>query len=553
MHRPLGVNAKARSGPGDLIDSEWTRISASHASATQWIEFRTLAGSLPRPFASWGNRERHVSSADRSLPTNTDGAARLAEYDYDLIVIGSGPAGEKGAAAAGYFGKSVCLIERQACLGGAGVNTGTLPSKTLRETALYLSGFAQRGLYGIDYCMRREGISVRQFMVRKEWVVRTEIEQISKNLARHRVALVHGYARLVDGHTVEVALTAGGTKRIRAEVLLIATGSSPRRPEGIPFDDPDIEDSDSILELDRIPDTMTVIGGGVIGCEYASIFACLGVKVTLLEGKKTLLGFLDQEITDLLTKRLIALGIEIVLEDDVQRIVHGTGTGVVVETKSGRRVGAGKVLVAAGRQGNVDGLGLDDVGVKMNEHKRIVVDGTFRTSVSSIYAAGDVLGFPALASTSMEQGRIAMLNAFDLPYKLEVANELPYGLYTIPEVGSIGLSEEECQKRGPDYEVGRASYRENARGHIVSDLEGLLKLVFHPGDKRLLGVHIIGEKATEVLHIGQAVMRFGGTIDYFARCVFNYPTLSDMYKYAAYDGLGQLAKRAMRTASSSAR
>jgi len=467
----------------------------------------------------------------------------LADYDYDLIVIGSGPAGEKGAGAAGYFGKRVCLVERQTCLGGAGVNTGTLPSKTLRETALYLSGFAQRGLYGIDYCMQREGISVPQFMVRKEWVVRTEIDQIAKNLARHKVELVCGAARLIDAHTVEVSLTQGGKKTISAEILLLATGSSPRRPPGFPFDDPDVEDSDTILELDHIPDTMTVVGGGVIGCEYASIFACLGVKVTLLEGKKTLLGFLDEEITAILTRRLRALGIEIVFEDDVMRIVDVPGPGVVVETKSGRRFGAGKVLVAAGREGNVDGLGLDDVGVKIDERKRILVDKTYRTSVPSIYAAGDVIGFPALASTSMEQARIAMLHAFDIPFKLDIDQDLPYGLYTIPEVGSIGLSEEDCKKKGIDYEVGRAWYRENARGQIVGDLEGLLKLVFRADDKRLIGVHIIGEKATEVLHIGQVVMRFGGTVEYFARCVFNYPTLSDMYKYAAYDGLDRLARR----------
>jgi NAD(P) transhydrogenase len=467
----------------------------------------------------------------------------LADYDYDLIVIGSGPAGEKGAAAAGYFGKRVCLIERQACLGGAGVNTGTLPSKTLRETALYLSGFAQRGLYGIDYCMHREGISVPQFMVRKEWVVRTEIEQISKNLARHKVDLVHGSARLIDPHTIEVALTEGGKRRIRAEILLIATGSSPRRPPGLPFDDPDVEDSDTILELDRIPDTMTVVGGGVIGCEYASIFACLGVKVTLLEGRKSLLGFLDQEITEILTKRLEKLGIDIFFEDDVQCIVDVPGPGVVVETKSGRRFAAGKVLVAAGREGNIDGLGLEDVGVKTDDRKRIVVDKTYRTSVPSIYAAGDVLGFPALASTSMEQGRIAMIHAFGLPYELDIDQDLPYGLYTIPEVGSIGLCEDDCRKKDVEYEVGRAWYRENPRGQIVGDLEGLLKLVFRVDDRRLLGVHIIGEKATEVLHIGQAVMRFGGTIDYFTRCVFNYPTLSEMYKYAAYDGLDRWAKR----------
>jgi NAD(P) transhydrogenase len=467
----------------------------------------------------------------------------MGAYDYDLVVIGSGPTGEKGAAQAAYFGKKVALVERQPELGGAGVNTGTLPSKTLRETALYLSGFAQRGLYGVTYAMQREGISVPQFMVRKNYVVDTEIKRIHRNLERHKVELVHGDARLTDAHTVEVALHDGGTRHLTAEFILLATGSSPRRPPGIPFDDPDVEDSDTILQLDRIPDTMTVVGGGVIGCEYASIFACLGVKVTLLEGRSRLLGFLDFELTDILTKRLRELGIDILLEDDVQRVVDDPGPGVILETRSGRRFHAGKVLIAAGRLGNVDGLGLDQAGIKVDERKRVVVDKHFRTSAASVYAAGDVIGFPALASTGMEQGRVAMCHAFGLTYKQEVDDHLPYGLYTIPEVGSIGLSEEDCQKQGIAYEVGRAWYRDNARGQIVGDVEGVVKLVFRADDKRLLGAHILGEKATELVHIGQAVMHFGGTIDYFIRVVFNYPTLSDLYKYAAYDGLGRLQRR----------
>jgi NAD(P) transhydrogenase len=464
-------------------------------------------------------------------------------YDYDLVVIGSGPTGEKGAAQAAYFGKKVAIIERQSELGGAGVNTGTLPSKTLRETALYLSGFAQRNLYGVKFGISREGISVPQFMVHKDNVVNAEIQRIHKNLARHAIELVAGSARLVDGHTVDVELRAGGTRRITAEFILLAVGSSPRRPPGIPFDDPDVEDSDTILQLDRIPDTMTVVGGGVIGCEYASVFACLGVKVTLLEGRARLLGFLDFEITDLLTKRLRDMGIDIMLEDDVERLVDDPGPGVELETKSGRRFHAGKVLIAAGRIGNVQGLGLEAVGVQVDDRKRVIVDKHFRTTVPSVYAAGDVIGFPALASTGMEQGRVAMCHAFDLKYKQEVDEHLPYGLYTIPEVGSVGLSEEDCKKAGIDYEVGRAWFRDNARGQIVGDVEGVCKLVFRADDRRLLGVHIMGEKATELVHVGQACMHFGGTIDYFIQVVFNYPTLSDSYKYAAYDGLGRLARR----------
>jgi NAD(P) transhydrogenase len=470
------------------------------------------------------------------------GDACVAEYDYDLIVIGSGPAGEKGAAVGGFFGKRVCLIEKQKCLGGACVNTGTLPSKTLRETSLYLSGFAQRGLYGVDYSMKREGISVPQFMVRKEWVVRTEIEQIERNLERHNIDLVQGTARFVDAHTVEVELAAGGTRRITFDIALIATGSSPRRPPGIPFDIPDVEDSDTILVLDRIPDTMTVVGGGVIGCEYASIFACLGVKVTLLEGRDRLLEFLDEEITAILTRRLRALDIDIVFEDGVERIVDEPGPGVMVETKSGRRVRSGKVLIAAGRVGNTVGLGLEQLGVKVDERNKILVDKRFKTSVPNIYAAGDVIGFPALASTSMEQGRIAILHALDMPYKFDFSEQLPYGLYTIPEVGAIGMSEAECKKAGIDHVVGRAHYSNNPRGQIIGDLEGLLKLVVSTADKRLLGVHIIGEKATELVHLGQVCMQLGGTLDYLMQAVFNYPTLSDMYKYAAFDAFAKLHK-----------
>ena len=467
----------------------------------------------------------------------------MAAYDYDLVVIGSGPAGEKGAALAGFIGKRVCMIERQSCLGGACVNTGTLPSKTLRETSLYLSGFAQRGLYGVDYSMKREGISVPQFMVRKQWVVRTEIEQIERNLERHGIELVQGSGRFTAAHTVEVALASGGSRRITFEFALIATGSSPRRPPGIPFDIPDVEDSDTILELDRIPDTMTVVGGGVIGCEYASIFACLGVKVTLLEGRKTLLEFLDEEITEILTRRLRALGIDIVFEDGVERIVDEPGPGVMVETKSGRRVRSGKVLIAAGRVGNTQGLGLETIGVRVDERNKILVDKRYATSVPNIYAAGDVIGFPALASTAMEQGRIAMIHAFGVKYKLEFSEQLPYGLYTIPEVGTIGKTEAECKQANIDVVVGRAKYSNNPRGQIIGDLEGLLKLVFRADDKRLIGVHIIGEKATELVHIGQACMLLGGTIDYFLQTVFNYPTLSDMYKYAAIDALAKMVKR----------
>ena len=463
-------------------------------------------------------------------------------YDFDLLVIGSGPAGIAGAAEASRMKKRTCIVERERVLGGAGLNTGTIPSKTLRETALHYSGFAQRGLYGVDFSLPRENITVPQFMVRRDQVIAAELALIASDLDTQHVENVHGAARMVDAHTAEVALTGGGTRRISADKILLATGSSPRHPPGFPFEDPDVVDSDSILKLDRIPDTMTVVGGGVIGCEYASVFACLGVKVTLLEGRGEILGFLDKEIVAILQRRMQALGVEFLLGDDVEKVIDEPGHGVGVLTKTGKRFSAGILLVAAGRVGNLDGLGLAEIGVKVDERKRVLVDKGFATSVSNIYAAGDLLGFPSLASTGMEQARLAVQCAFGLCSEAALDPLLPYGLYTIPEVGTIGVTEEEARKQAFDYEVGRAPYRENARAQIVGDLEGLLKLVFARKDQKLLGVHIIGEKATELVHIGQVCMELGGTIDTFQRMVFNFPTLSVLYKRAAADGLARLAR-----------
>jgi NAD(P) transhydrogenase len=459
---------------------------------------------------------------------------------YDLVVIGSGPAGEKGAAQAAYFGKRVALVERTPELGGACANTGTLPSKTLRESALYLSGLRQREIYGLSCSVRTGGLSVADFMVHKDHVVHRERDRIRRNLDRHGIDLVRGSARFIDAHTVSV----DERLELEADVFLIATGSSPHRPPEIPFEDPDVDDSDEILLLDRIPESLIVVGAGVIGCEYASIFAALGItKVTLIEPRDRILGFLDREIGDRLTAAFHRLGIEIVLGDQVATFAkRATGRGVHVTLKSGRVLEADRLLAAAGRMGNVTGMGLEAIGVAVDDRGRIKVDQRFATAVPHIYAAGDVIGWPSLAATSMDQGRVAMCNAFGFDYRKGVARVFPYGLYTIPEVSMVGETEEQARARGVAIEIGRASYNDNARGQIINDPDGIVKLVFEAEGRKLVGVHILGERATEIVHIGQMVMAHGGTIEAFVESVFNYPTLSEAYKYAAYDGLGRLAR-----------
>ena len=463
---------------------------------------------------------------------------------FDLIVIGSGPAGEKGAAQAAYFGKRVALIESRAELGGAGVNTGTVPSKTLRESALYFSGLRQRGLYGIDYSLR-EGLTVAGFMHRKEAVVTAERRKIAANLAAHKIELIAGTARFEDAHTVNAVDQYGAPHFLKGEVILIAVGSKPHRPPEIPFDDKFIFDSDSILAMDRIPKSMIVVGGGVIGCEYASIFTAMGVAVTLVDGRDRLLPFLDAEISELLRSRLADLGLT-VLFNERPKATKRTDTGIHMTLASGKIIEAETTLFAAGRRGAVEGLGLEEAGLGINQRGNIDVNDQYQTHVKHIYAAGDVIGFPSLASTSMEQGRVAMCHAFGFPYKQRLASQLPMGIYTIPEISAVGETEESCREKKIDYEVGRAKYANNARGQIVGDFTGMLKVIFRRDNKQLLGVQILGENATELIHLGMAVLEAGGKIDTFIELVFNYPTLSEMYKYAAYDGLGNLAGHKLR-------
>lgn len=458
---------------------------------------------------------------------------------YDLVVIGGGPAGEKGAAQAAYFGHSVLVVEKAEEPGGAAVHTGTLPSKTLRETALYLSGHRARELYGVSVKLDDPHAAVPKLIARKDAVAAQESARIRANLARHGIDLVRGHARFVDPHTIEVSSEAG-LRRVRGEVFLVATGSTPRSPASVPVvREEDVYDSDEILELDRLPDTLAILGGGVIGCEYACMFAALGVRVTLLDARDRLLGFLDGEIADRLAEAMRHLGVELRLGARWGAVHCVKGRGVVTALPDGELV-TEKLLFAAGRVGNTAELGLERIGLAPNERGLLEVDACYRTSLPHVYAAGDVIGFPALASTSMEQARVAVCHAFGIAYKRSMGPMLPYGIYTIPEVSCVGESEESARAGGVDYVVGRALYRENARGLITGDLEGMTKLLVDRASRRLVGVHVIGERASELIHVGQAVMHLGGTVDAFIEMVFNYPTLAESYKYAAYHALGQL-------------
>ncbi|HYM62470.1 MAG TPA: Si-specific NAD(P)(+) transhydrogenase [Thermoanaerobaculia bacterium] len=468
--------------------------------------------------------------------------------EYDLIVIGSGPAGEKGAAQAAWFGKRVAMIEREPVLGGACVNTGTIPSKTLRESALHLSGFRQRGFSSaVDVSFKRN-ITIADFMYRRHLVVEKEWHRIDENLRRHDIDRYQGDARLLSANDVAVR-NAVGEEHLRGEIILLATGSGPYRPDHVPFDDESVCDSDTILRMETIPASLAVVGAGVIGCEYAAIFAALGVEVHLLDGRTTLLPHIDREIMRVLLGELQnRLGVVLHLGVDVDTIVKADG-GITMTLKDGSTLRTEKVLYAAGRSSNVGGLGLDAVGVKTGNRGLLLVNENYQTNVPNIYGAGDVIGFPALASTSMEQARVAMVHAFDLKYKTAVAKILPYAIYTIPEIATIGMTEEDCKAKGMACEVGRAYFRDNARGQIVGDTRGMIKLVFETESLKLVGVHIVGENASELLHVGMMVMQFGETIHAFIDSVFNFPTLGEAYKYAAYDGLGSIArKRAVNSA-----
>jgi NAD(P) transhydrogenase len=463
----------------------------------------------------------------------------MDEKHYDLIVIGSGPAGEKGAAQAAYFGKRVALVEKENVLGGAAANTGTLPSKTLRETALYLSGFRQRDLYGITYSLK-EKVTAKDFLYRERLVVLSERTRILDNLKRHNVDLYRGFASLAEPHRVSICPSSEAEVGITGDHILIATGSSPHRPTTFPFHDARVYDSDTILNLQGIPPTLLIAGGGVVGCEYACMFSALGIKVSLVEGRARLLGVLDAEISQLLGRSMAGMGMDLHLPDAIESVA--AGPLLEVKLKSGTTLSAHALLAATGRNGNTKGLGLEAIGIQPGPRGHLEVNEHYQTCRPHIYAVGDVIGFPALASTSMEQARVAMVHAFDLKYKTALAHILPYGIYTIPECSVAGETEESLTKKAIPYVVGRTRYLANARGQIIGEKDGFLKLIFREDDLRLLGVHIIGEQASELVHIGLTALQTNATADLFIQMCFNYPTLSEMYKYATYDALGQKAK-----------
>ncbi len=459
---------------------------------------------------------------------------------YDVLVIGSGPAGQKGAVQAAKLGRRVAVLEKEPFIGGAGLQTGTIPSKTLRETALYLAGLRQRVIVGFQYVLGKK-VQFQELMHRKNSVIQNQTEVIIDQFSRSEVEVIYGQASFEDRHTLAVRDHEDRLEHYQGDVMLIAVGSRPRRPAEVPFDMQHVYDSDTILKIDSIPDTLTVVGGGVIGCEYASVFACLGTRVTIIERDDRLLGFADAEIVNSLSYWMRHSGVVLRLGEEMERIEIERPGRVVTHLKSGKQVVSEKLLFTLGRNANTDGLNLEQVGVRLGKRGRIEVDKDYRTSVENIFAAGDVIGGPGLASTSLEQGRLAMCAALmEACPSPGVTGGLPYGIYTIPEISMIGETEESLTEQAIPYEIGQAYFKEVARGQIIGEDYGMLKLLFHRESRKLLGVHIIGERATELIHIGQAVMTFGGTIDYFVNTVFNYPTLSDAYKLAAMNGIYRL-------------
>jgi NAD(P) transhydrogenase len=460
---------------------------------------------------------------------------------YDLVVIGAGPAGEKAAAQAAFFRKRVLVIEAEPEPGGAAVHTGTLPSKTLRETALYLSGYRSRELYGVAVHLDPLA-TLQHLMSRKNEIAAAESRAFRQNFERHHVEYVRGRGRFVDPNTVLVQ-GAAGERRVSGQFILIATGSKPFRPADMDFADPAIHDSDEILTIDSLPTSMIILGGGVIGCEYACMFAALGCKITLVDARSEILPFLDLEIVGRLRQAMDELGIELV-QNQRWTGAKRVSDGVEATLADGRVLKAQQLLFAAGRTGNSADIGLDKAGVTVDKRGYIPVDSHFRTNVPHVLAAGDIVGFPALASVSMEQGRVAVCNAFGFSYKTAVAPQMPYGIYTIPEVSSFGETEETCQEKKIEYVIGRSLFRDNPRGLIQGDRRGVTKLVVDASTRKVLGVHVIGERASELVHIGQVAITLGATVDLFIDMVFNYPTLADSYKYAAYQCLISLAARA---------
>lgn len=457
---------------------------------------------------------------------------------YDLVVLGCGPAGEKGAAQAAYFGKKVLVVERAPHPGGAMVHTGTLASKTLRESAIAISGVRTRG-FGVSLGLGRMP-TIDELSFKRIMVAGDESNRMRGNMDRHKVEYARAEASFVDAHTVRL-WSPRGERLVHAEVALIATGSRPVRPTLFPFERPEVCDSDEIIMMEHLPKSMVVIGAGVIGCEYASIFAAIGIDVTLIDGRDRIMPFIDIEVGQRLTEELKKIGVKTIFNANVKACRTNGNWDLSLDLSNGSTIQTECVVVAAGRQSNVVELKLESAGVAAGPRGLITVNERYQTSVPHIYAAGDVIGHPALASTSMEQARVAMCHAFDLKYKLKVGGVLPYGIYTIPECSYVGATEEELIKKGVSYEAGRAELKDNARGKIIGET-GFVKVLVSRDDRTLLGAHIVGERASELVHVAQAHIAHKATIDVFIDQVFNYPTLGEAFKYAAYDALGKLAR-----------
>ena len=458
---------------------------------------------------------------------------------YDLVVIGGGPAGEKAATQAAYFGKRVAVVERKPAPGGIAVSDAGIPTKTLRETAEYLTGFRRRDVYGISLALDAR-LKLQRMTSRRAEVVAMMTDVVRGNLARMGVEVIHGEGRLRPGRRVSVRLENGDERDFETPVILLATGSRPFHPPEIPFDQPSISDSETILRLESLPRSLLVVGAGAVGCEWASIFTALGAEVTLVEGAPRILPFLDAEASQVLAEIFRGQGMRIALQTSLAGVTAESGR-VEARLADGRSLTADHLLFAGGRVGNTEGLGLAEAGVEVDAKGRVRVDKTYRTTAAGIYAAGDVIGPPALASVSMEQGRVAACHAFGVHFK-EVVDPLPpFGVYAMPEAAMVGLTEEQARQNGIDVETGRCPFARNTRARIAGSTEGFVKLVFRRSDRVLLGVHIVGDVAAELIHLGQAVVHQGLTIDYFIHTTFNVPTYSEAYKYAAYDGLQRLA------------
>ena len=467
----------------------------------------------------------------------------MAEMDFDLLVIGSGPGGQRAAIQAAKLGRNVALAEKKTVVGGVCINTGTIPSKTLREAVLHLSGYRERNFYGASYTVKQD-ITMKDLLFRTQHVIRNEVDVTRHKLQRNRVTLYEAEATFAGPHRILLRFADGHSSReVSADKVVIATGTHCTVDDSIPFDGQRVFTSDDVLTLETLPRSMVVVGAGVVGLEYASMFAALGVRVTIIDKRNRLLPFVDQEVVDSLAYQLRQSRVTLRLGEEVKGIEvanNGSGDRVRILLGSGKQVQAECALYSIGRTGATDRLNLTEVGLQADERGRLKVNGDFQTQVPHVYAVGDVIGFPSLASTSMEQGRMAACHAFGAP-AVCVKELFPYGIYTIPEISMVGRTEEELTADGVPYEVGKALYKEIARGEIMGDNSGLLKLIFHMETKELLGVHIIGEGASELVHIGQAVMALHGTLEYFVTTVFNYPTLAECYKTAAFDGLNRLS------------